>query len=42
MDVLILVDLLRANTSALERYMGREKAAQFLSHHQGRSLADCA
>lgn len=42
MDVLILVDILRANTSALERYMGREKAAQFLSHHQGRSLADCA
>lgn len=42
MDVLILVDLPRANPRALVRYMGRDKAARFLSHHHGRSLADCA
>lgn len=42
MDVLILVDLARANPGSLERYMGKEKAAQFLRHQQGHALAGCA
>jgi putative hemolysin len=33
LDGLILVDLTRAKRTQLDRYMGKERAAAFLSHH---------
>ena len=33
LDGLILVDLVKANQSKLEKYMGKDHARNFLAHH---------
>lgn len=42
MDVLILVDLAKANRGMLERYMGHEGARSFLSYDGTKTIAACA
>jgi putative hemolysin len=38
LDALILVDLTQTDAKILERFMGKEKAAEYLAFHQGREL----
>ena len=42
MDVLILVDLAKANRGMLERYMGPEGARSFLAYAGTKTMAACA
>jgi hypothetical protein len=38
LDALILVDLTRTGAKILERFMGREQAAEYLAFHQEAEL----